>query len=119
MLSRLRPLLRITLLIVAFPLAAAAGQLDVLEIPGIVLKGNPLGDPPARHVAVFKPDGLKDDQPATLVVYLPGWGGSSEPAIAEGRHAWFGMVIDQLAATAPTCASRWWMAARATAAASS
>jgi len=101
MLSRLRLLLWITLLIVAFPLAAAAAQLDVLEIPGVVLKGNPLGDPAARRVAVFKPDGLKDDQPATLVVYLPGWGGSSEPAIAEGRHAWFGMVIDQFAATIP------------------
>jgi hypothetical protein len=79
------------------PLVAA--QLDVLTIPGATLRDNPLGDPPARHVALFKPDGLKDNQPATLVIYLPGWGGSSEGAIAEGRTSWFGGVVDHLAAT--------------------
>ncbi|HEY3898729.1 MAG TPA: alpha/beta fold hydrolase [Chthoniobacter sp.] len=78
-----------------------AAQLDVLDIPGVTLRGNPLGDPPARHVALFKPDGLKDDQPATLVIYLPGWGGSSEGPIAEGRTSWFGGVVDHLAARIP------------------
>jgi len=104
MLSRLRNLIRIispavTLLAAATRLFAA--ELDVLEIPGVTLRDNPLGDPAARHLAIFKPDGLKDDQPATLVIYLPGWGSSSEDAIAVGRTAWFGAVVDQLAVTHP------------------
>jgi enterochelin esterase family protein len=78
-----------------------AAQLDVLEIPGVTLRDNPLGDPPARHVALFKPDTLKDNQPATLVIYLPGWGGSSEGPIAEGRTSWFGGVVDHFATTTP------------------
>jgi pimeloyl-ACP methyl ester carboxylesterase len=94
------------LLALLFPLpfrlgALVAAELDVLDIPGVTLKGNPLGDAPARRVAVFKPDHFKDDQPATLVVYLPGWGGSSEDAIAQGRGAWFSGVVDQIAPTHP------------------
>jgi S-formylglutathione hydrolase FrmB len=81
--------------------ALSAAQLDVMEIPGVTLKDNPLGDPPARHLAVFKPDNAKDDAPLPLVIYLPGWGSSSEDAIAEGRGAWFGKVVDQLAASMP------------------
>ena len=78
-----------------------AAQLDILEIPGTTLRDNPLGDPLARQVALFKPDTLPDDQPATLVVYLPGWGGSSEGPIAEGRTSWFGGVVDHFATTTP------------------
>jgi pimeloyl-ACP methyl ester carboxylesterase len=79
----------------------SAAQLDVLDIPGVTLRDNPLGDPPARHLAVYKPDEVKDDAPLPLVIYLPGWGGSSEDAIAAGRTAWFGTVVDQLAGTTP------------------
>jgi enterochelin esterase family protein len=85
--------------LVALCLATAslrAAQLDVLDIPGVTLKDNPLGDPTARHVAVFKPDGSKDTAPMPLVVYLPGWGGSSEDAIAQGKNAWFNTVVDQV-----------------------
>jgi len=104
MLSRLRALPRVIfaaiLLLAAAPAVhLSAAQLEVLDIPGATLRDNPLGDPPARHVALFKPDDLKDDQPAVLVVYLPGWGSSSEQAIAKGATAWFGAVVDQFAAT--------------------
>jgi len=80
---------------------ARAAQLEVLDIPGATLKDNPLGDPPARHLAVFKPDNTKDDAALPLVVYLPGWGSSAEDAIADGRDAWFGKVVDQLAKSMP------------------
>ncbi len=79
-------------------LLADAAQLEVVKIAGEKLRGNPLGDPVARRVAIFKPDGVKDDALLPLVVYLPGWGGSSEDAIAQGTRAWFGEVVDQLAA---------------------
>ncbi len=84
--------------LVAVSLSASAAQLEVVNIAGAKLRGNPLGDPAARRVAVFKPDGTKDDTFLPLVVYLPGWGGSSEDAIAQGSRAWFGEVVDQLAA---------------------
>ena len=75
-----------------------AAQLEVVNIAGAKLRGNPLGDPAPRRVAVFKPDGAKDDTLLPLVVYLPGWGSSSEDAIAQGARAWIGEVVDQLAA---------------------
>ena len=61
--------------------ALSAAQLDVMDIPGTTLKDNPLGDPAARHVAVFKPDNAKDDAPLPLVIYLPGVG-----QFLGGRH---------------------------------
>jgi pimeloyl-ACP methyl ester carboxylesterase len=76
----------------------SAAQLDVLDIPGATLRDNPLGDPPARRLAVFTPDGTKSDVPMAMVIYLPGWGGSSEDAIAQGRSAWYGRVVDEMAA---------------------
>ena len=78
------------------PLLQAA-QLEVLEVPGVMLRDNPLGDPPGRRVAVFVPNGSKADAPLPLVVYLPGWGGSSEDAITQGKNAWQGGVVDRLA----------------------
>lgn len=77
---------------------AAAARLEVIEIISAKLRSNPLGDPATRRVAVFLPDGAKDAVRIPLVVYLPGWGGSSEDAIAAGAGAWFGQVVDQLAA---------------------
>ena len=88
-----------TAIAAAGPLSAA--QLDVMDIPGTTLKDNPLGDPPARHLAVFKPNNTKDDALLPLVIYLPGWGSSAEDAIADGAGAWFGKVVDQLAASMP------------------
>ena len=75
-----------------------AAELDVVKIPGVTLRGNPLGDPTERPVAVFAPEGRKADAPMAMVIYLPGWGGSSEEAIAQGSGAWFGRVLDHLAA---------------------
>lgn len=87
--------------VVAFAGALSAAQLDVLDIPGKTLKDNPLGDPAERRVAVFKPDNAKDDASLPLVIYLPGWGSSSEDAIADGPKAWFGKVIDLMAKANP------------------
>src|SRR5277367_3900269 len=82
----------------AWPVEALrAAELDVLKIPGTTLLGNPLGDPPERRLAVFAPAGTKADAPMPMVIYLPGWGGSSEDAIAQGNDAWFGRVLDYLA----------------------
>ena len=74
---------------------ATAAQLEVRTITSAKLRGNPLGDPATRRVALFKPDAAKE---SALVVYLPGWGGSSEDAIAQGAGGWFGDVVDRLAA---------------------
>ena len=78
-----------------FTATANAAQLEVLTLTSAKLRGNPLGDPVTRRVAIFKPDAVKD---APLVVYLPGWGGSSEDASAQGADGWFGQVVDRLAA---------------------
>ena len=75
-----------------------AAQLEVLSITSAKLRGNPLGDPVTRRIALFRPDAVKDDAASRLVVYLPGWGSSSEDAIAAGKGAWFGAVVDALAA---------------------
>ena len=89
--------MRLSILFTAlvFAITAHAAQLEVLTFTSAKLRGNPLGDPITRRVAIFKPDAVKD---APLVVYLPGWGGSSEDAIAEGKNAWFGRVVDELVA---------------------
>ncbi len=78
----------------AFIASASAAQLEVFSLTSAKLRGNPLGDPTTRRVAIFKPDAAKD---APLVIYLPGWGGSAEDAIAQGAGGWFGQVVDRLA----------------------
>ena len=78
----------------AFIASASAAQLEVVSLTSAKLRGNPLGDPTTRRVAIFKPDAAKD---APLVIYLPGWGGSAEDAIAQGAGGWFGQVVDRLA----------------------
>ena len=85
-------------LLVSHASEAGAAQLEIVGITSAKLRDNPLGDPATRRVAVFRPDHGKDAAPAPLVVYLPGWGGSSEDAITAGAGAWFGQVVDQLAA---------------------
>lgn len=75
-----------------------AAEIEVFEVPGKTLQGNPLGDRPERRVAAFVPDGTKAEVPLPLVIYLPGWGGSSEDFIAQGKDSWLSHVVDQLAA---------------------
>ena len=60
------------------------------------LKGNPLGDPTVRRVAVLVPDATKNEAPLPLVIYLPGWGGSSEDVIAQ-HGGWLALVVDRMA----------------------
>ncbi len=76
---------------------AVAAQLDIMDIAGEKLRGNPLGDPVARRVAVFAPKDLAKDVPLPLVIFLPGWGGSSEDVIKAGNSAWCARVIDEMA----------------------
>ncbi len=76
------------------PLSAA--QLEVLEVRSVKLKNNPLGDPTVRRVAVLVPDSSKRDAPLPLVIYLPGWGGSSEDVIAQGG-GWLAHAVDKMA----------------------
>jgi S-formylglutathione hydrolase FrmB len=87
----------IRLLIAAAMLSsAAAAQFDVFFLVGEKLRGNPLGDPLGRHVAVFSPDNTAPERPLPLVIYLPGWGGSAEDVIKPGENAWCAAVIDEL-----------------------
>ena len=76
------------------PLSAA--QLEVLEVRSAKLKNNPLGDPSVRRVAMLVPDATKRDAPLPLVIYLPGWGGSSEDFIAQGG-GWLARSVDAMA----------------------
>ncbi len=89
----LQLLAAITVLATA-PLFAA--RLDVLEVRSTKLKNNPVGDPSTRRVAVLVPDGSKNDAPLPLVIYLPGWGGSSEDVIAQGG-GWLARTVDKMA----------------------
>ncbi len=73
-----------------------AASLDVLTIPGVTLLDNPLHDPAERRVAVFSPDDSTPDQRIPMVIYLPGWGGSSEEGIASGKDYWIGGVVGEL-----------------------
>ena len=77
---------------------ATAAQLEIVPIQSAKLRDNPLGDSTTRRIAIFKPDKTPDASPVPLIVYLPGWGGSSEDAIAQGAGAWFGEVVNRLAA---------------------
>src|SRR4051812_31335562 len=89
----MRSLLRVLFFV---PLGLQAAQLEIIDIPGTTLRDNPLGDPPVRRLAVFSPDGVKADAPMPVVIYLPGWGGSSEDAIAQGKNGWHGQVVDRM-----------------------
>src|SRR4051812_41206586 len=89
--------LRFLLTVIAVLRHASAAQLDVVEIAGEKLRGNPLGDPVERKVAVFAPKDVAADVPLPLVIFLPGWGGSSEDVIAVGESAWCARVVDEMA----------------------
>src|SRR5688572_25059797 len=86
----------LALLLVFSPVLHA--ELEVIRVAGRTLHDNPLGDPPARRVALFRPDAAKADVPLPLVVYLPGWGSSSEDFIAQGTGHAFNRLVQRLAA---------------------
>jgi enterochelin esterase family protein len=93
---------------------ASAAHLEVLEIAGRTLRDNPLHDPVARRVVVFRPSSAKAGEALPVVYFLPGYGGSSEDLIARGESAWPAQVVDQLAAAGlpiviavPDCRNRW------------
>jgi pimeloyl-ACP methyl ester carboxylesterase len=86
--------------LLALAISAAGAQLDVLTVEGKTLLGNPLGDPARRHVAVVAPTGVPSTKPLPLIIYLPGWGGSSEDTIADPQGGWIGQAVDALAAKA-------------------
>jgi S-formylglutathione hydrolase FrmB len=93
-------LIRPILSLLAFAISAGAAQLDVLTVEGKTLQGNPLGDPTRRRAAVVAPDDTVKNKPLPLVLYLPGWGGSSEDTIADRKGGWIGQAVDALAAKA-------------------
>ena len=75
----------------------AGGRMEVLEIAGQTLRGNPLNDPVARRAAVFLPRQAGAREALPIVYYLPGYGGSSENFIAQGGHAALAQVVQRLA----------------------
>jgi enterochelin esterase family protein len=94
------PPIRSLLALLALALSAGAAQVDVLTVEGKTLQSNPLGDPARRRVAVVAPDETAKAKPLPLVLYLPGWGGSSEETIAARNGGWIGQAVDALAAKA-------------------
>ena len=95
--ARRFPLFSLLAAIACFAAAQlSAAQLEVLEVRSAKLKNNPLGDPALRRVAVLVPDATKRDVPLPLVIYLPGWGGSSEDVIAQGG-GWLARTVDTMA----------------------
>ena len=78
--------------------ALRAARLEVVQVEGKSLRDNPLGDPPDRPVALFSPDDSRPETNLPLVIYLPGWGSSSQQVIAEGSAGWLGRATDALAA---------------------
>src|SRR4051812_17593423 len=95
----MRPILPI-IAVCALALTAHGAQLDVLTVEGKTLKDNPLGDPARRRLAVVAPDGIDKTKPLPLILYLPGWGGSSEDTIPQRNGGWIGDAVDALAAKA-------------------
>ena len=91
-------LLRLAVALAFAPAASPAAQLEVLTLKSEALADNPLGDPHTRKIAVFLPDRSTHTDPLPLVLYLPGWGGSSEDAAAAGSRGWLGRTVDAMAA---------------------
>ncbi len=91
-----------------------SARVEVLEIAGRTLRGNPLNDPVARRVVVFSPSQARAGEALPVVYYLPGYGGSSEDVIAQGNGAWCAQVVAKMAAdgmplviAVPDCRNRW------------
>lgn len=70
--------------------------MEALAIPGEKLKGNPLGDPVARRVAVIAPRESTAQQRLPIVYYLPGWGGSPDEFLADGAGSPFARLVAEM-----------------------
>ncbi len=100
--------------LVAAPAAAAVARVEVLEVAGRMLRGNPLNDPVARRVAIFIPQQVKAGEAVPVVYFLPGYGSSSEDFIAQGERSPFAQLVQQMAddgapliIAVPDCRNRW------------
>jgi S-formylglutathione hydrolase FrmB len=85
-------------------LAAFAGGEGIVVVHDLILDskilaGNPLKDSTLRHVAVFRPAGTEGKK-LPVVLYLPGFGGSSVDALAH-PEMWSGIVSDLAAKGVP------------------
>jgi len=60
------------------------------------LANNPLGDRTERRIALFSPEGTKVKQELPMVIYLPGWGSSSENFLG-GSGGDFAELVERLA----------------------
>ena len=58
--------------------ARTEARFEAFTVPGITLRGNPLGDPVERSVAVYTPEYVPPGVSLITVYYLPGFGGASE-----------------------------------------
>lgn len=78
---------------------APTARMEVMEIPGSQLQGNPLHDPVKRNIAAFFPAQSNSLRSLPVVYYLPGYGGSSVEFI-NARQTWIDFVqrvSDQIA----------------------
>jgi len=89
-------------------------RIEVLEIPGRTLRGNPLNDPVVRRAALFIPQQAKAGEALPVVYFLPGYGASSEDFIAQGERSAFAELVQRLAddglplvIAVPDCRNRW------------
>jgi len=71
-----------------------ADQPEEIAFDSRVLADNPLGDRTQRRLAVFSPENIARGQPLPLVIYLPGWGSSSENFFGGGGGAFRQLVQD-------------------------
>lgn len=90
------PLLFVAATAIAPARETSVATVEALDVPGTTLKGNPLGDPTARRVAVISPGNARQDQPLPIIYYLPGWGGSSEEYL-RGAQTPFSALAQQFA----------------------
>lgn len=69
----------------ATPAMTAQATMESPTVPGALLRGNPLGDPVERKIAVFLPANYSTLPPLPTVYFLPGFGGSSAGAISDPK----------------------------------
>ncbi len=68
------------------------GQPGAVEFDSKVLADNPLGDRTHRRLAVFAPKDSSSGDVLPIVIYLPGWGGSSENYLTPGGGGFPGLI---------------------------
>ena len=82
---------------VSVPPPLPPGRLEILNLAGTTLQGNPLNDPVARRVALFVPQQVQPGQAVPIVYFMPGYGGSSEDYIAAGPSCSFSTLVQSMA----------------------